>query len=311
MKPATQRLSSPVLVVGATGALGRPVVQGLLERGLTVRAACRHIDRAADLAAQGAEVVAADLTDAASLSRACRGVERVLAAAHGMLGRGRWRSEQVDDAGHRALLAAAQAAGVRRFVYTSAFGAAPDHPIDFFRTKHAIEQALAASGLDAVVLRPTAFMEHHAHNFNGKALLEKGKVQFIGAGTKPRNFVCARDVARFALRVLLEDPPPFRVLDIGGPGHHSNADVAALYASAAGVPLRTSHLPVGLAAFLAKVARPLHPGMARVMALMSLPDAAISERFDGAAALVRDHGIPLTTLEAFVQGQVAEFRKQA
>ncbi len=177
-----------VLVVGATGALGRPVVVGLRRRGVAVRALSRHPEQGPDLAALGAELVAGDLTDAASLARACTGCTHVMAAAHGLLGRGRWRMETVDDAGHRALIAAARAAGVRRFVYTSAYGAAPASAIDFFRTKHAIEQALAASGLDAVVLRPTAFMEHHAHNFNGKALLEKRKAPLIGPGTKPRNF---------------------------------------------------------------------------------------------------------------------------
>ena len=293
-----------VLVIGATGALGRPVVQLLLARGVHVRAACRHPEKAADLAALGAETTACDLTDAASLAAVCSGMQRVLAAAHGLLGRGRWRSEAVDDAGHRALFSAARAAGVQRLVYTSAFGAAADHPVDFFRTKHAIEQALAASGLDAVVLRPTAFMEHHAHNFNGKGLLDKGKVQLIGPGTKPRNFVCAEDVAAFAVRALLDDPPPFRRLDIGGPGHYSNLDVAGLYARTAGVPLRVSHLPAGVAAALSALARPLHPGMARVMRLLSLLDSAFDEHFQGADALQRDHGVPLTTLEAFVQRQV-------
>ena len=113
-----------VLVVGATGALGRPVVQGLLERGVAVRALCRHPEQADDLAALGAEVVAGDLTDAASLARATAGVQRVLAAAHGILGRGRWRSEAVDDAGHRSLFAAARNAGVDRLVYGTNFGGA-------------------------------------------------------------------------------------------------------------------------------------------------------------------------------------------
>jgi uncharacterized protein YbjT (DUF2867 family) len=298
-----------ILVVGATGALGRPVVELLRARGVAVRALNRHPAQAADLAARGAEVAAGDLTDPASLERACAGVTRVLAAAHGLLGRGRWRSEAVDDAGHRALIAAARAAGVRRFVYTSAYGAGADHPIDFLRTKHAIERVVEASGLDAVILRPTAFMEHHAHNFNGKAVLEKGKAQLIGPGKKPRNFVCAADVARFALRALLEDPPPFRRLDIGGHGQHSNAEVAALYAREAGITPRASHLPKAAAATIGALAAPFHPGMARLMKLMALPDDAFDERFDGAEALERDHGLRLTRLEEFVRRQVAEARR--
>ena len=166
-----------ILVVGATGALGRPVVQLLRAKGLAVRALNRHPAQAADLAEIGAEVVAGDLADADSITRACQGVTHVLASAHGLLGRGRHRMEAIDDAGHRHLIATARAAGVQRFVYTSAEGAGPDSPLDFFRNKHAIEQMLLASGLDAVILRPTAFMEHHAHAFNGKGLLDKGKVQ--------------------------------------------------------------------------------------------------------------------------------------
>lgn len=298
----------PVLVVGATGALGRPVVRLLRERGVSVRALARHPERAADLAALGAEVMAGDLVDADSLRRACTGAERVLACAHAILGRGRWRSEAVDDAGHRALLDAARAAGVRRFVYTSALGAAADHPVDFWRTKHRIEQAVQASGLDAVVLRPSAFMEQHVHEFNGAAVLAKGKARLIGPGTKPRNFVAAGDVAQLAVRALLEDPPPFRRLDIGGHDNASNAEVAALYARLAGVPARASHLPAGVARAMSALAGPLHPGLARILHLMSLPDDAVSERFDGAAALEAQYGLRLTRLEDFVQARVAAAR---
>lgn len=55
-------------------------------------------------------------------------------------------------------------------------------------------------------------------------------------------------------------------------------------------------------------AAPLHPGLARVLRLSALPDDACSERFDGAAALEREHGITLTTLEQFVRERVAESR---
>lgn len=293
-----------VLVVGATGALGRPVVKQLRERGVAVRALSRHPDRAADLAALGAEVVAGDLIDADSLRRACAGVERVLAAAHGVLGRGRWRSEAVDDAGHRALIEAARAAGVKRFVYTSACGAAAGHPIDFFRTKHRIERVLLDSGLDAVILRPTAFMEQHVHLFNGKAVLDKGKASLVGPGSKPRNFVCAADVAQLAVRALLEDPPPFRALDVGGPGHFSNVELATLYAREAGIAPRTSHLPAAAARVIAVLAAPVHPGLARIMGLMSLPDDAFDERYDGAADLERANGVKFTTVEQFVRERV-------
>ena len=301
---ASESVTMKILVVGATGALGRPVVKALLAQGVAVRVVCRHPEHAVDLAALGAEVCAGDLADSASIARACLGIDRVLACAHGLLGRGRHRSEIIDDRGHRALIAAASAAAVQRFVYTSAYGAAADSPIDFFRTKWVIEQCLAASGLDTVVLRPTAFMEHHAHRFIGQGLLATGKVRLIGPGTKARNFVCAEDVARVAVRALLEDPPPWRCLDIGGPGHFSNVEVAALYARAAGIPLRIQHLPRRLAAMMAALARPLHPGLARVLHLSSLPDEAFDEHFHGGTDFEAELGLPMTTLEDFVRRQV-------
>lgn len=301
------QLSRPkVLVVGASGALGRPVVKLLRERGVPVRALCRHPEKAADLAALGAEMVAGDLTEPSSIERALAGCTRVLAAAHGLLGRGRHRSEAVDDTGHRRLIELARAAGVERFVYVSGYGVSASHPVDFFRTKFAIEEALRASGLDAVVLRPTAFMEQHVHLFNGAGLLANGKARLIGPATKPRNFVAAADVARFAVRALLEDPPPFRHLDIGGPDHASNLDVARLYARIAGVPPATSHLPLPLARLIAFLVGPLQPGVARILRLAALDEAEMPERFDGAAALERDFGIPLTTLESFVRDRVNE-----
>lgn len=293
--------------------MGRPAVRGLLERGVKVRAMSRRPELARDLQARGAEVVAGDLSDRASLERACQGVDRVLACAHALMGSGRHRSERVDDAGHRDLVDAALAAGVRRFVYTSALGASPDHPIDFFRTKHRMEQhllSLQRSGLDLVILRPSAFMEHHAHNFNGQGLLESGKVRLVGPGSKPRNFICAADVARFAVRALLEDPPPFRTLDLMGHDHATNLEVSAMYARTAGLPLRVSHLPAGVARALSVLAAPLHPGFARVMRLLSLPDDAFTERFDGAAELEARHGVRLTRLEDFIRGQVARHRER-
>ena len=147
-------------------------------------------------------------------------------------------------------------------------------------------------------------MEHHAHAFNGKVVLESGKAKLIGAGTKPRNFVCAEDVAEFAVRALLDDPPPFRMLEIGGPGHYSNVAVSELYARTAGIATRISHLPAGVAGAIAVLVRPFHPGLARVLHLLSLPDDAFSERFEGAAELEHRFGVRLTTLEAFVQRQV-------
>ena len=295
-----------ILVIGATGVLGRPVVRRLLALGYAVRAMTRTPQRAEDLAALGAEVVVGDLVDRASLVAACAGADRVLAAAHSLLGRGRYASEHVDAAGHRALIDTARSAGVQRFVYTSALGATATHPVDFFRTKQATEAYLKASGLAHVILRPTSFMEQHVHDFNGKGLLDKGRVQLIGPGTKRRNFVAGEDVAQFAVLALTAEPAPGPVLEIVGPGNFSNNEVAALYARLSGKALRVSHLPAGVARVLSRLVAPWHPGAARLLGLLGLPDDAYSEVFDSAPLQPSCPDLKLTTLEEFVRARVAE-----
>ncbi len=142
-------------------------------------------------------------------------------------------------------------------------------------------------------------MEFHAHELIGKAVLAGKPARLIGPGTKPRNFVSADDVAALATRALTTDDMAGETIAIGGPGNYSNRQVAELYAQAAGVRLRVSAVPAPLARALARLAVPLHPGVARVLRLGGLPDSAFDERFDAAALLAR-HPMTLTRLEDFV-----------
>ncbi|MEZ4594862.1 MAG: NmrA family NAD(P)-binding protein [Chloroflexota bacterium] len=105
-----------------------------------------------------------------------------------------WKHLAVDRRlGHKWLINAAQEAGVKHFVYTSAFAAAPYAPIRVLPDQvHEVEQYLQHSGLAHTILRPTAFMESHAHMLIGQPILEKGKVTLFGRRENPRNFVAAQ-----------------------------------------------------------------------------------------------------------------------
>jgi uncharacterized protein YbjT (DUF2867 family) len=294
------------LIIGGSGVFGREAVRLLLERGEDVRVLTRAPDRAVDLADAGAELVRGDLLDPTSLARACAGATGVVAAAHGMLGKGRYRSEAVDDAGNRALIDAAKDGGVERFVFVSIYGAAPDHPVDFWRRKHAVEEYLKTSGLAWTILRPTAFMEWHAHVFNGKAILEKGRTTLLGSGTKPRNLVAARDVGAFAVLALTDPSLAGRTIDVGGPADFTNDQVAALYGRAAGVTPKVRHIPAVVARSMSVVLKPIQPGVSRVMYMSSLPDDAYDERLDPSP--LAEFPVELTTLEQFIDARVTEAR---
>ena len=263
----------------------------------------RYSRRVADLASQGIEPVVGDLTDHASLVRACADVDGILAAAHAAIEHGRSRSEAVDGAGHIDLIDVAQASGVSRFVYVSAMGVRSDHPIDFFRTKRRVEQHLARTALAHVILRPSAFMEWHAHAFNGKAVLEKGRTILLGDGTKRRNFVAAGDVALFAVNALTTNALLQRTVELGGPGNFTDDEVARLYAKMANRKVRIIHVPRKAVVLLSGALRPLHAGVARVLRMASLSEDEHPEAFDS-TGLTREFAVRLTPLDEFVRARV-------
>jgi len=100
-----------ILVAGGTGNLGHRIIEALLRRGAIVRAIVRAESdpaKVAELASLGAEIVVVDMADVAALTRACAGMAGVVSAVAGL------REVIVD--GQSALLAAAVAAGVPRFI---------------------------------------------------------------------------------------------------------------------------------------------------------------------------------------------------
>jgi NADH dehydrogenase len=291
-----------ILIVGGTGALGSVAAEKLLAQREAVRIMTRTPAKAEALQALGAEVVQGDLRDQDSLVQACQGVDAVLASAHSVMGSGSEASKYIDDQGHRWLIDAAKAAGVNRFVYVSALGAAPDHPANFFRIKYKIEQYLRKGGLSYAILRPTAFMESHAYMLIGQPILEKGKVTLFGKGKNPRNFVAAADVAHFAVMMLLKSGPSGEVLGIGGPDNFTNMQVVRLYEGLTGRKAKVSHVPLGMLRIMSPVAGLFNPGLSQVMAISIWQDTT-DQTFDPSALLQR-YPMTLTRLADWMAAYV-------
>ena len=293
-----------ILIVGATGVEGSLTTKKLLAKGIAVRALTRTPAKAVALAQLGAEVVQGDLREVESLRRACAGVDKVLAAAHSLLGRGVDASKYVDAIGHKQLIDVAKAAGVQHLVYTSILGGSPTYPVPFNQIKLAVEHYLQASGLAYTILRPSAFMEWHAHEFIGKPILDQGKVTIFGKGDNPRNFVAGEDVANFAVLALTDPKAIGQIIAIGSLDNWSNNQVAALYAQLAGRPVRITHVPLAVLRVMSPLLKPFHPGLSQVMALSILIDTA-DMTFDPSATLCQ-YPMPLTRLEDWIRQRVAE-----
>jgi len=212
-----------------------------------------------------------------------------------MLGRGADSSEAIDDAGQRALIDAAKNAGVEYFLFTSVWGASADHPIDFWRTKHRVERYLMNSGLAWTIVRPTAFIEMHAYELIGKAVLSGRRVVMFGPGTNPRNFVAAKDVAALIVLAIEDESLHGEIIEIGGPENLSGTQVVETCQKIGGRKAKVSHLPLGLVRLLSQAFRPLHPGVSRVMS-GGVVSETTDQTFDTTKFLAR-YPITLTRLE--------------
>ena len=293
-----------ILIVGITGVLGRETARQLRAAGYRVRGMTRTPDHAADLKELGVEIVQGDLIDPASLGKACHGVDAVLASAHQLMGTGKYNSEAVDDEGHRALIEAAKRAGVKHFVYISMLGASPDHPVDFFRTKAKVEAYLKASGLSYTILRPTAFMEWHAHNFLGASILSQGKTTIYGSGKNPTNFIAGRDAAHLAILALTDSRLRNRAIEIGGCDNVTKNQVAEMYGRFSGKKPKVTHVPTGVMKLMAPILRPFQPVVSRLM-LVSVWADTTDQTFDP-SAMLKDFPMALTRIEDFIREQAGK-----
>jgi uncharacterized protein YbjT (DUF2867 family) len=283
-----------ILVVGGTGALGSAATQQLLDKGSAVRVMARTPEKAAELQTLGAEVVQGNLLDKASLARACQSVDKVLAAAHSILGRGRDASEYVDLQGHKDLIDVAKAAGVQHFVYTSAYDFGPEYEsVPFFRFKREVEGYLRASGLSYTILRPTFFMGAHAEMAIGRPILEKGEVTLFGKCENPRNFVADDDVAKFAVMALEDAALSGQTIDIGGLENLTNMDVVRLYEELAGRPATVTQVPLWRLKVMYWLSRLFDPGLSQIRQIRIYDDVCDSA-FDPAQMLAQYPVKPLS-----------------
>ncbi|MEU1042093.1 SDR family oxidoreductase [Streptomyces sp. NPDC005551] len=135
--------TSPILVTGGTGTLGRHVVPLLRAAGREVRV----LNRSGGTSGDGVEYVAVDLLKGEGVEPALAGVETVVHLAGGNKG---------DDTVARNLVRAAQRAGVRHLVHISVIGA-DTMPLGWFRTQLAAERAITDSGIPWTMLRAAQF----------------------------------------------------------------------------------------------------------------------------------------------------------
>ncbi|MDR4306522.1 NmrA family NAD(P)-binding protein [Chelatococcus sambhunathii] len=209
-----------ILVTGATGRVGRHVVEQLVKRGAAVRVLTRDPAKASFPA--GVEVVRGDLLDLEALRSAFAGV-RTLFLLNAVTG----------DEFTQAIITlnVARESGVDRVVYLSVFNADRAVNVPHFAVKSGAERMLQQMGFGATILRPSYFIDNEVMI---KDVVLKHSVYPVPIGGKGVAMVDARDIAEVAAIELIrrDQAPgelPVETINLVGPDTLTGADVAAIW----------------------------------------------------------------------------------
>ncbi|MDX8481294.1 SDR family oxidoreductase [Mesorhizobium sp. VK24D] len=233
-------MTENLLVTGASGHLGRAVVNHLLDAQkippASVIATTRNPENLADLAARGVSVRAADFDDQASLEKAFTGADRVLIISTGELDlKSDRRLRQ-----HKAAVAAAKAAGVSHLLYTSMPNPEPTSPVLFAGDHYGTEQAIKASGIPYTIFRNGWYQENLFLAL--PQAIASGK-WYTSAADGRIAHVARDDMAAAIAASLASGSKESQIYTLTGPEAYTTTEIAAMVSDVTGKPLEVIQVP--------------------------------------------------------------------
>jgi len=302
-----------IVVIGASGFVGRYVVKHLAAEGAVIAAVSRTASSAGFLRPMGdvgqIALIDANIADRDRLAPLLKGAEGVVYAAGILFQRGAQRFRTLHETGPAGLAALAAAAGVRRFVHISALGADPASPALYSRSKAAGEAAVRAAFPAATILRPSLIFGPEDAFFNRFAGIARISpvLPLIGGGRTRFAPVYVGDVAAAVAAALDREDAPGRTYELGGPGVETLRVLFEMILR--GINRRRLLLPVpfGLAMVLALFNEllprpPLTRDQVRMLQRDSIPEA-------GAPGLV-ELGVEATALELILPTYLDRYRRR-
>ncbi|MGR0160708.1 SDR family oxidoreductase [Paenarthrobacter nitroguajacolicus] len=223
-----------IVIAGATGQLGRHVVEALLERNVPaadIVATGRSVEKLADFAERGVTVQEMDYENPASVAQALKGATKVLLISSSAVGQ---RVEQ-----HRTVIEAAKAEGVELLAYTS-IANADTTGMKLAAEHQATEELLKESGVPFVLLRNSWYLENYTEQLQGT--LAQGAIAG-SAGDGKVSGATRADYAQAAAAVLVADHQAGKVYELGGDHAFTLGQLASEISSAAGREIAYNDLP--------------------------------------------------------------------
>ena len=230
-------MSETIFVTGASGKLGQAIISHLLgSQGVApsrIVAGSRNPDRLAGLAAAGVTVVKADFDDPAALENDFAGAGTALIVSTDALDAAGTRLRQ-----HKAAVAAANKAGVKRLAYTS-IPNAETSKVSFAPDHSGTEEAIKATGLPYLIFRDSWYQENLFMSL--PQALKTGQ-WYTSAADGKTSFIARDDIAAAIAGALANPPAGSVTYTLTGEEALNNEQIAALAADITGKPIQVVHL---------------------------------------------------------------------
>jgi uncharacterized protein YbjT (DUF2867 family) len=211
-----------VLVIGATGQFAGLVVPELKKKGAVVRALVQDANKAAIAKTRGAdETVLGNLEDEESLLKASKGMDGVFHIIPAFL-------DEIKMG--LAMVKAAKAAGVRKFVFSSVYHTSLS--LVNHANKRPAEEALYKSGMDYTILQPAMYMQMLAGSW--EMAKKQGQIIMPYSKLSKMSYVDYRDVAEVAALAMTGTELSYGTFELCSPGMYNRLDLAALISDALG-----------------------------------------------------------------------------
>lgn len=241
-----------ILIVGATGTLGRQVARRAIDEGYQVRCLVRSAKKAAFLKEWGAELAPGSLSYPETLKPALEGVTAVIDASTSRP-TDSLSIRQVDWEGKVALIQACVAAGVERFIFFSILDAEKYPEVPLMEIKRCTELFLAESGLNYTILRVAGFMQGLVGQY-GIPILD-GQPVWVTGESSPIAYMDTQDIAKFAVRALKVPATENKAFPVVGTRAWSAQEIISLCERLAGKEAKVTRMPINLLRTMRRVLR--------------------------------------------------------
>ena len=301
-----------VTVFGASGFIGRYVVQRLAQRGFRIAAAVRNPERAGILRPMGdvgqIAPLRADVTSELDTRAALVGADAVVNLVGVLYERGAYGFDAVHAEAAGRIGRLAKEIGVARVVHVSALGANAGSDALYARSKAEGEKRLREGFPTAVIHRPSVVFGPEDNFFNRFAAMIRSSpvVPLIGGGGTRFQPVYVADVADAIVKTLVEERHAGRTYELGGPRIYTFKELLALLETELGRHRPMMSIPWGLAAFQARFLELLPvPPLTRDQVALLKQDNVVTPGAPGFAEL----GIQPTAAEIILPTYLDRFRK--